>query len=223
MGSSFDLNAVVLSSDRQVRDTVANCLKQAAIEPLFFGEAGAATDCIFRRKVDALIVELQVDSAVPILKSLRNTPSNWRAPSFAITSNGFREALGLAHFVFETPVDGKQFRQALRKAHDVMLRERYRYQRHAVKLPVKIASAQDGMHEGTTVNISEGGMALRCDGRLRKGEKLRLEFVLMGCAFPISCAAEVIWSGGEGFAGLRFISLTQRMQKTLEAWLQNRI
>jgi PilZ domain len=222
MGSSFDLNAVVLSSDRQVRDAVINCLKQAGVEPLVFEDADAATDCIFRKKVDALIVELQVDSAVSILKDLRNTPSNWRAPSFAITSNGFREALGLAHFVFETPVDAIQFRQALRKAHEVMLRERYRYRRHAVQFPVKISNAPDRSYEGSTVNISEGGIALQCEASLRKGEKLRLDFVLKGCGSAISCAAEVVWSG-EGLAGLRFISLNRSMQKTLEAWLQDRI
>ncbi len=223
MGSSFDLNAVVVSSDRQVRDAVSNCLKQLAVEPLFFEDTDTATDCIFRQKIDALIVELQVDSAVAILKNLRNTPSNWRAPSFAITSNGFREALGLAHFVFETPIDATHFRQALRKAHEVMLRERYRYQRHAVRLPVKISNGPGHSHEGSTVNISEGGIALRCEASLRKGEKLRLDFVLKGCGSAIACAAEVVWSGDKGLAGLRFISLNRSMQKTLEAWLQDRI
>src|SRR5215813_13141308 len=194
MSNSTDLEAVVISSDPAIVEPVSQSLIRAEIRPAIFREVSTATECLFRKKVDAIVIDLHVDQAIPLLKELPNTPSNSRIPAFAVASNSFREAFGLAHFTFEAPIHQPSFVRALRKAYPVMLRERYHYRRHAVELPVAITRASGDTCQGVSVNISEGGMALHCDAPFQKNDKLQLEFDLPQKLGAIKCRGEVVWS-----------------------------
>jgi PilZ domain len=219
MSNSTDLEAVVISSDSAIVEPVSQSLIRAEIRPAIFREIRAATECLFRKKVDAIVIDLHVDQAIPLLKELPNTPSNSRIPAFAVASNSFREAFGLAHFTFEAPIHQPSFVRALRKAYPVMLRERYHYRRHAVELPVTITKDSGNTCRGVSVNISEGGMALRCDVRFKKGDKLQIEFDLPQKPGAIKCRGEVVWSDAKQLIGLKFLSLKAPLQKLLSFWL----
>src|SRR5262249_38654738 len=158
-------------------------------------------------KVDAIVIDLHVDQAIHLLKELPNTPSNSRIPAFAVVSNGFREAFGLAHFTFETPIHQPSFVRALRKAYPVMLHERYHYHRHSVELTVKITKDSENAIEGVSVNISEGGMALHCDAPFQKNDKLQLEYDLPQKLGAVKCRGEVVWTNAKQLIGLKFLSL----------------
>lgn len=219
MSKSSDLEAVVISADPAIVEPVSQGLIRAEIRPAIFRETRTATECLFRKKVDAIIIDLHVDHALALLKELPNTPSNSRIPAFAVANNSFRDAFGLAHFTFEAPFQQAAFVRALRKAYPVMLRERYHYRRHSITLPVKITRASGALFEGTSVNISEGGLALQCDGSFRKNDKLQLEFELPQSLGIIKCRGEVVWSNAKQLVGLKFLSLKPALQQTLSFWL----
>ena len=219
MSNSSDLEAVVISSDPSIVETVSQSLIRAEIRPAIFREVRTATECLFRKKVDAIVVDLHVDQAIPLLKELRNTPSNSRIPAFAVASNSFREAFGLAHFTFEAPIHQPSFVRALRKAYPIMLRERYHYHRHAVELPVTVTNGSEAAFQGVSVNISEGGMALQSDVPFKKGDKLQLEFSLPQKLGAIKCRGEVVWTNTKQLIGLKFLSLKPPLQKLLSFWL----
>ena len=219
MSNSSDLEAVVISADPAIVEPVTQSLIRAEIRPAIFRETRTATECLFRKKVDAIIIDLHVDHALTLLKELPNTPSNSRVPAFAVTNSSFREAFGLAHFTFEAPIHAASFVRALRKAYPVMLRERYHYRRHAVELPVTITPASGDIFKGVSVNISEGGMALQCDASLQKNDKLQLEFDLPQKLGTIKCRGEVVWSNAKQLIGLKFLSLKPAFQQILSFWL----
>ena len=219
MSKSSDLEAVVISADPAIVEPVSQSLIRAEIRPAIFRETRTAIECLFRRKVDAIVIDLHVDRALPLLKELPNTPSNSRIPAFAVASSGFRDAFGLAHFTFEAPIHQPAFVQALRKAYPVMLRERYHYCRHAVELPVTITRGSGNTLEGVSVNISEGGMALQCDLPLQKHDRLQLEFNLPQKLGTVKCRGEVVWSDARQLIGLKFLALKPTLQKLLSFWL----
>lgn len=219
MSNSSDLEAVVISADPAIVEPVSESLIRAEIRPAIFRETRTATECLFRRKVDAIVIDLHVDRALPLLKELTNTPSNSRIPAFAVTNNSFRDAFGLAHFTFEAPIDQPTFVRALRKAYPVMLRERYHYHRHAVELPVTITQSSGETLKGVSVNISEGGMAFRCDFPLEKNDRVQLEFDIPQKLGAVKCKGEVVWSNAKQLIGLKFLSLKPALQQTLSFWL----
>lgn len=220
MSNSSDLEAVVVSADPAIVEPVSQSLIGAEIMPLIFPDTHSATECLFRKKVDAIVVDLHVDRALPLLKELQNTPSNSRIPAFAVVNNSFRDAFGLAHFTFEAPIDQAAFVRALRKAYPVMLRERYHYRRHAVELPVTVTRASGEKLKGVSVNISEGGMALHCDLPLQKNDTVQLEFNLPQQKLgPIKCSGEVVWSDAKQLIGLKFLSLKPALQQKVSFWL----
>jgi response regulator RpfG family c-di-GMP phosphodiesterase len=219
MSNSSDLEALVISADPAIVEPVSQSLLRAEIRPAIFRETRTATECLFRKKVDAIVIDLHVDGALALLKELANTPSNSRIPAFAVVNNSFRDAFGLAHFTLEAPIDQAAFVRALRKAYPVMLRDRYHYRRHAVELAVTVTRESGEKADGVSVNISEGGMALQCDLPIKKEETLQLEFSLPQKLGHVKCRGEVVWSGAEHLIGLKFLSLKPVLQKALSFWL----
>jgi len=115
-----------------------------------------------------------------ILDEVRLSPSNRKAVTFLINAG---DAEGTAfrkrsEFVFERPLSAKSIRNTLKPAYGLILRERRRYFRSPVSIPVTIL--RQGMQEVrcNSVNISEGGMALSTFVPLIPGECVQVQFIL---------------------------------------------
>lgn len=218
MSSSFDLEAIVFSADPAVVQVANSSLSQAGINPVVLGESDAAAECLYRKKIDAIVVDLNLDSAISALRDLPNTPSNSSVPRFAVTSSTFRNFDWLAHFIFEAPVDQALLTRALRMAYPTMLRERHRYQRHELRVPVSITLASGEQHTAVCVNISEGGLALQCEINLKNHDQLDIELPLRK-DLTIRCHAEVVWSNSKTLTGLKFLFIKPAARQVLRAWL----
>jgi c-di-GMP-binding flagellar brake protein YcgR len=103
-----------------------------------------------------------------------------------------------------------------------MLRERRRYFRHAVKMPVAIILGEKSVRAAST-NISEGGIALLLQHALPKNAKPRLQFTLPGTATAFDLEAEIAWMDLRGNAGLRFVNFASKSQELLEGWLSQQV
>jgi len=71
----------------------------------------------------------------------------------------------------------------------------------------------------TTTNLSEGGMAVRCRGKLPGQIKVMLQFTLPESRSSLELKAEVAWIDDLGRAGIRFTDVPQSSQYQLEKWL----
>ena len=103
-----------------------------------------------------------------------------------------------------------------------MVRERRRYFRHPVKMPVRILLG-DKVVQATSTNLSESGITLMLREALPKGANLHLKFSLPETQFKMDLEAEVVWADVKGRAGFRFHNVPKDIQEQLEKWLDERL
>lgn len=111
------------------------------------------------------------------MDEVRLSPSNRRAVTFAISGS---DAEGIAfrkrsEFVFERPLSATSIRNTLEPAYGLILRERRRYFRCPVAIPVTIRRESMQEVRCNSVNISEGGMPLSTFVPLIPGENVRVQ------------------------------------------------
>ena len=104
-----------------------------------------------------------------------------------------------------------------------MVRERRRYFRHPVEMPLRIILPDTPELNATSTNVSEGGMAIRLLGKLEKDAAVKLQFSLPGTSTSLELKGEVAWADGTGHAGIRFANVPQSSQYQLDKWLTERI
>ena len=217
---------VLLASDDPVTiQQFSDALGELSISPDVCREVPAAVGLLNRRKFDAVIIDLQLgEQSGLILNEVRLSPSNQKAVTFAISGS---DAEGIAlrkksEFVFERPLSAKSIRGTLRPAYGLILRERRRYFRCPLSIPVVILRRSKPEVRCSSVNVSEGGMALSTIVPLNTGEKVHVQFTLPGHEVPFLAESTICWLK-TGHIGLHFVSLSQEHKSELQGWLSRKL
>jgi CheY-like chemotaxis protein len=177
------------------------------------------------RKFDAVIVDLQLgEQCGLILDEVHLSPSNRTALTFAISGS---DAEGTAfrkrsEFVFERPLSTASIRDTLKPAYGLILRERRRYFRCAISIPVTILRRNMPEVRCYSVNISEGGMAVSAIVPLIAGEDAQVQFTLPDHKVPFLAESKICWLKS-GRIGVRFVSLSQEHKSELQGWLSQKL
>jgi len=158
------------------------------------------------------------------LDELHLSPSNRTAVTFAISGS---DAEGTAfrkrsEFVFERPLSTQSVRNTLKPAYGLILRERRRYFRCPISIPVTILRQSMPEVRCYSVNISEGGMAASTFVPLIAGEDVQVQFTLPGHGVPFSVESTICW-WKTGHLGVRFMSLSQEHKSELQGWLSRKL
>src|SRR6202050_2050982 len=218
--------ALLVSADPVAIQQFSHALQELSIPPEVCREIPAAVGLLKRRKFDAVIVDLQLgmQSGV-ILDQVHLSSLNRTAVTFGIGNN---DAAGTAafrkksQFVFERPLSAESIHKTLRPAYGLILRERRRYFRYPVSIPVIIRS--EGRQEVwcNSENISGGGMALSTPVPLLPGESVRVQFTLPDHTVPFFAESTICWSK-TGHLGVRFVSISDQRESELEVWLSQKL
>src|SRR4029077_1467557 len=72
----------------------------------------------------------------------------------------------------------------------------------------------------TSVDLSEGGMAIALPGRRRPTGRWQLAFTLPGTSKELEIAAEFAWEGSKAQGGLRFVQPSAEAAHCLREWLK---
>jgi len=216
------LESLLLSRDAEVFRVLRATLEKLSIEIEVCQEAKKASDILISQKFDAVIVDCDdMPGGVGVLEGLRATPSNKNSVTFAIVNErtSTQEAFGMGvNFVLHKPLSVLNTSRCFNAALSFMLRERRRYFRHPVKMPVCLVL--DGKEiKGESTNISEGGIALRLHHALPKNATPRLQFTLPANGPALDVDTEVAWADLKGYVGLRFLNLPASSGELLEGWL----
>ena len=186
-------------------------------------EIRTALDLVNRQKFDAVTVDLTLGHhATAILREARSSAANRTAVAFAISStldqsaDAFRAG---SSFVLERPLSFDSIRRTLHAAHGLILRERRRYFRCSIGIPVSIQEEGATPVYGETADISEGGMAIRALTPLKAGVDVIVQFTLPHTLLPIRAEAKICRCDGNGQAGLHFLSLSARDGSELQKWV----
>jgi hypothetical protein len=109
--------------------------------------------------------------AAPAALRATSMPSRWRLLSRSI---GLKAVFGVgAHFVLYRPVSSERAKSSFRAARALMKSERRRNVRVAVQTPVVLRSPEAGGNmKVTTIDLSEGGMAVAVPNQQRPTGKL---------------------------------------------------
>lgn len=218
-------NVLLVSADPVTIQQFSQALQELSIPPDVCRDVPLAVAMLSRRKFDAVIVDLQLgEQSGQILDEVRMSASNRTAVTFAIRGSS---AEGVAYrknseFVFEGPFSAQSIRSTLKPAYGLILRERRRYFRCPISIPVVILRQNKPEVRCHCVNLSEGGMALSTFVPLKPGEKVRVRFNLPDLEVPFLVEATTCW-WRTGHLGIRFLSLPPHHKSELQGWLAQKL
>jgi CheY-like chemotaxis protein len=212
------LKSLVLCSDEKVVRVLRRVLSDLEIAVQHCENPETAIRMITRQRFEAVIIDCDdARSAAGVLKSVRSAPANKRAVAIGIVNGqtGLRSAFEMgAHFVLYKPVTMERAKVSFRAAHSLMKRER----RRNLRVPVQIPVALNGK-PATTIDLSEGGIAVQGLHAGLRDATFRLSFSLPDSSSIIEAKGEIAWEGSSGQTGIRFVDLSSHAKQELKIWL----
>jgi len=222
--TQMGLKSLLLCSDEKIVRVLRRVLGDLDIEVHLCPNADAALRKLTRERFEGIIADLADHGAMEVLRSARSAPCNKQAVAVAIVepSIGLKAVFEIgAHFVLYKPVSSERAKSSFRAARALMKSERRRNVRVAVQIPVVMRSSEAGGNmKVTTVDLSEGGMAVVLPGRRRPSGRWQIAFTLPGTSEPLEIPAEFAWEGTKEHAGLRFLQTSTEVTMQLRDWLK---
>lgn len=220
----MSLSSLVLCSDEKIVRVLRRSLGDLDIGVDLCCDAATALRKLTRQRFEAIIVDCSGEGSADVLKSARNAPCNKQAVAVAIVEPavGLKSVFGIgAHFVLYKPVSSERAKASFRAARALMKSERRRNTRVAVQIPVMMRNAEGGSEmKVTTVDLSEGGIAISKVSRRRATGQWQISFTLPGTDAPMRLLAEFAWEGSSEQAGLRFLQISPEATNRLRTWLK---
>jgi len=220
----MSLKSLVLCSDEKIVRVLRRVLGDLEIAVELCADADSALRKLTRQRYEAIIVDCADDGASDVLRSSRSAPCNKQAVAVAIVEPivGLKAVFQVgAHFVLYKPVSSERAKSSFRAARALMKSERRRNTRVAVQIPVVLRSPEAGGNmKVTTIDLSEGGMAVSIPNRRRPTGRWQIAFTLPGTATILELPAEFAWEGTSAQAGLRFHEVSPEATHQLREWLK---
>ena len=220
----MSLRALVLCADEKIVRVLRRVLGDLEIEVELCADSDSALRKLTRQRFEAIIVDITDDGASEVLRSSRSAPCNKHAVAVAIVEPviGLKAVFNIgAHFVLYKPVSSEKAKSSFRAARALMKSERRRNARVAIEIPVVLRSpAIGGNMKVTTIDLSEGGMAVNLPNRQRPSGQWQIAFTLPGTENSLELPAEFAWEGSGRQAGLRFQQISPEATRQLQEWLK---
>ena len=210
---------LVICSDIAAYKTITRSL--AKISPVVDYTSGTATAKAFieRRKIDGIFLDMELEGALDLVRSIREGGSNRLSVIFACARPGDDASRLLSagiNFVLYKPLLANAVLDALDSASPAIAAERKRYLRYQLMVPVMI-KLHEQEQKAITANVSRGGMAVRCQKVYEPGSPIQFTFDVPGV--KIDGRGEVAWANTDGFMGIKFYLLGEQNKKALSTWL----
>lgn len=218
------LKALLLCSDEKIVRVLRRVLGDLDIEVELCPNAEAALRKLTRHRFEAIVADLSDEGASGVVSSARNAPCNKHAVAVAIVepSVALKSVFQTgAHFVLYKPVSSERAKSSFRAARALMKSERRRNIRVAVQIPVIMRSPEAGGNmKVTTIDLSEGGMAIALPNRKRPVGRWQIAFTLPGTESELEIPAEFAWESAKEQGGLRFVQPSTEATAQLRDWLR---
>ena len=163
MNQPLELEFVLVSSDYSTMQAVSKGVKKLGAKFVLVPTTHQARDCLNRRKIDGVFVDMEVPGALGLIESTRKGTSNSKAVIFACGGKAKESTQILnagANFLLRKPLNEDAVTLHITISKDLLVQEQRRYFRHPVNLPVTLKEGE-GEQQGRMTNLSGGGMAVR--------------------------------------------------------------
>jgi ActR/RegA family two-component response regulator len=223
--SGFVGRVLLVSNDAMVIEQLGESMQRFALSLEQCPEVSSALEGLKRTKFEAVIVDFRVGSqAGAVLEGIRHSPSNEHAVVFTVCNSEVEAAEAFKNgstFVLRRPLSPASIDLSLKAAYGLIIRERRRYFRCPVEIPVAILTTATETVHGHTVNVSEGGMAITIAASLGPGDQAQVKFTLPDDEFEFVFQATVCWAK-EKRLGLQFTPSPSGTHH-LQEWLSRRL
>lgn len=182
-----------------------DCFKQFGIQVV--SVAADATGVLARRKFEGCVLPLYAPNAEDILRAARGSASNRPMVIYGIARNT-QEALRFSSYglnaVFDEPLERQSVLRVVRATHLLVIHELRRYVRIPVVTEADVDVGGDKSLTAVTVEVSAGGMSVRCPAQVPPQGMARISFTLPD-AKQVKVRAQLCWSRpNEHLYGFRF-------------------
>ena len=177
-----------------------------------------------RSKVDAMIVDCDLDGAGDFLRELQSGLINESVPVVVLHGPRSRNSVKIQSpcFEFQKPISVEQAVHTLSAARNMILDGRLRYHRQPLDVPVALSCGSRKRIAANLLNLSQGGVGIRAHGRLAATGPVKISFALPGTKLSVKFQGEVAWTDKQGNAGIRFLEIDGGMKRDLQLWLEQR-
>lgn len=219
----MNLKSLLLCREPQVLRTLEPLLGEMGVTVAVCPEVQFCMDMFWRRRFDAVIVDMEVRDAECLLKALRRAPANKNVVALALV-NGHptpQAAFEMgATFVVHKPISPERARITLRAAHSLMCRDRRDLNRRSMQM-VALLYPENGKEVWATVpDLSDTGMLVSLAEPVPGNRAMRVSLPLAGARDAVQFYGEVVWADSQGRVGLRFVQPSRISQKELlTLWL----
>src|SRR5260370_11005100 len=220
MSPLSELEFVLVSNDDARGSGGSGGVKKDGGKFIVAGTGEAARDCLNRRRIDGVFVDLEVPEALAVIEGIRKGASNDKAVIFACLADAKDNTRALsagANFLLRKPLNVDSIAVHITIVNELMNHERRRYFRHAVNLPGALKEGEVEQHARMT-NLSEGGMAVRTAKGLRRSSVMDFAFDLPQ-GTSVRGRGHVAWTNTEGMAGIILQIFHGKGREHLATWL----
>lgn len=216
------LSSMVVSRDWQEVSVLECILGSLHIGVEVESQPERAQARLTKSKVDALIVDCDLDGASGFLRGLLKGQLYNSVPLVIVSGARGRNSLEAkeATFVFEKPISVEQAVHTLSAARNMILDGRLRYHRQALDVPVSLLYGSRNRRKAHLLNLSQGGIGIRVAKPLPRTGPVRVSFALPGTKLSMKLQGEVAWMDKQGNAGIRFLDNNYQVKRDLQLWLE---
>lgn len=224
---AIGVRVLLVSGDIQTIDTLCHFMAQMAMHVDVCPDIGSATRKLCHGKFEGVVIDFKDPAeALELIKKSRGMTSHKGAVVLAIlnstseTPDAYRAG---ANFALARPLLAPILVRTLSAAYPLMVRERRRYYRCPLQIPIHLSSVSRSEFVGTSVDVSEGGMALASSVPLQVGERVHLKLTLPGMKGTAIITSEVCWTDNAGRMGLEFVKVPANVGQQLQTWIADRL
>ena len=223
--SLMNLKTLLLSSDDKTIRVLRRVLGDLEINVEHFSVSDDVIRRITRQRFEAIIVDCSdPEDASNVLRAAKAAPVNKRALSVVLVQSqlGLKGGFDMgAHFVLHKPLAVERAKSSFRAVRALMKSERRLQLRIPVQIPVNCYGAAS--FQAKTLDICEGGMAVKFTGRKSRESVIRFSFQLPGLDHEFEVWGEMAWEASADQAGVRFKDLTPDQRSALRKWLDSQL
>lgn len=215
------LSSMVVSRDWQEVSVLECILGSLNMDVTIEREPQQALSRLSKSKVDALIVDCDLNGSWQFLRELPSLEKQAKSCPLVLMGNSQQvhdlEDTG-ALFAFEKPISVEQAVRTLSAARNLILDGRLRYDGAALEVQVSLKAKPNKTAQATLVNISQGGIQVHTDSMVEPGA-VHISFALPGSEVQVNTRAEIAWKDQRGNIGIRFVKLSAAEKRALQLWL----
>jgi DNA-binding response OmpR family regulator len=222
MKEQVQLDGLLFSGNTELLRVMKQILGTFSIQTEVYTEIRSALDVVSHRRVDALIVDWDLNNdPTRVVRCARKSSPNRNSTIVAMVDAGSETHALLvgANFMIYKPVDLERASRCLRAAYGTMLLERRRAARVSVDIPVIARVTGLGIIKARVSDLSVGGLALHCDHALRIDHEVSLVLSLPRTSDTLRITGRVVNGNQTGRAGIRFSFVPEEDLSALEGWL----